>query len=73
MMKRPPIRNVVRFMRAPRGMRGGLMTPQQLAQTMRIGERPQGINPLMRKKSIKAKHRRRGPSIRKGRDGVNNK
>ena len=64
MMKRHPIRNVVRFMRAPQGMRGVLMTPQQLAQAMLIGERPQGINPLMRRKRIKARHRRRGPSIR---------
>ena len=65
MMRRPPIRNIVRFTRAPRGMRGGLMTPQQLAQAMLIGERPRGINPLWReRKRIKAKHRRRGPSIR---------
>ena len=64
-MRQPPIHNVARFVRAPRGMRGGLLTPQQLAQAMLMGECPQGINPLMRRKRIiKARHRRGGSRIR---------
>lgn len=65
-MKRPPIFNIVRFTRAPRGMRGGLLTPQQLAQAMLIGEKPQGINPSWRqRKRIKTHHPHRKSTIRR--------